>query len=329
MYKRKIRILFKFICFTIIFLLLFSKISLAILCWGTKDGDPDRHSALFFTLPKNSVEVLFLGTSHVYCSYDPTLLKSETGIDSALLATSSQSFQNSYWLLKEAIRKQSPKVVVLDIHSITSSVDEQVSNFKLHYISGITILPDLSFNKPLALLDIRENSGGIGKNLTMYDAYCFWEFRNDVNRSYDFKELFHLMIHPASEYDDYGYYASDEVTPLKKIQPSISSDAYKELMETVDYIYLNKIYELTKEKGISLVLARAPFYSELDDHHLYEQAFAWAEKKEIPVVDFFTLIDETGIDLNTDFRDEDHLNDLGAAKTTHYMGQYLLQYFPN
>ncbi len=328
MSKRKIKIILRTICFTIIFLFLFSKISLAILCWGTKEGDPDRHSALFFTLPRNSVDVLFLGTSHVYCSYDPTILKSETNIDSAVLATSSQSYQNSYWLLKEALRKQSPKVVVVDIHSITSSVDEQVSNFKLHYTSGITILPDLSINKIKAFRDIKKNSGGPIKDLTIYDAYCFWEFRNDVNRTYDCKELFRLMIHPSKEYDDYGYYASSEVTPLEKIQPCISSDAYQDLTDTVDFTYLEKIYELTKKEGITLVLARAPFYSELDDHHLYEQAFAWADEKEIPVIDFFQLIDETGIDLSTDFRDVDHLNDSGAAKATHYMGQYLLQYFP-
>lgn len=152
--KEKITIIFKYIIFVLILSVLFQRVSLTLQVYGTKSEDPDRRACLFFSLPNHTVDVLFTGTSHIYCSYIPQKIYDDTGITSAVLATSAQSYQNTYWLLKEALRHQQPKLVVLDIHSITSSVDETVQNSRLHYTSGISSLPDLSINKVFAYRDI-------------------------------------------------------------------------------------------------------------------------------------------------------------------------------
>ncbi len=323
--KEKISIICKFIIFIIIFSFLFQRISLTLQVYGTEAENPDRRACLFFSLPDQTVDVLFTGTSHVYCSYIPQKIYDDTGITSAVLATSAQSYQNTYWLLKEALQHQQPKVVVLDIHSITSSVDESVQNFRLHYTSGISSLPDLSLNKILAYRDITSHRKGWAKDMTIYDAYGFLEYKNEYDRGVSNPvTIANLMINPISEYQTFGYYPTDTVYPMTTLSPSINSTARTDLEQTEDFRQLLKIKELLQKKNIPLLLVRAPYHTDkLDDHQLYSQAFQWADRQNIPVVDFFDLIDEMEINLKTDFRDEDHLNYLGSKKITKYMETYL------
>ena len=323
--KEKIAVILKFIIFVTIFGLLLQRISLVLQVYGKEPEDPDRRACLFFSLPDHTVDVLFTGTSHVYCSYIPKQIYDETGITSAVLATSSQSYQNTYWLLKEALQHQQPKLVVLDIHSITSSVDETVQNFRLHYTSGISSLPDLSVNKIFAYRDITSNRTGWAKDMTIYDAYGFLEYKNEYDRgSSDPVTIANLMINPVSEYRTFGYYPTDTIYPMTRLKPCITSTKWTDLEETDDFRQLQRITELLQDQDIPLLLVRAPYHTDtLDDHQLYSQVFKWADGQNIPVIDFFELIDETGINLKTDFRDLDHLNYLGSQKITKYMETYL------
>lgn len=310
--------------FILIFTFLVQRIAWVVQAYGTEEGDPDRRNCLFFTLPQNTVDCLFLGTSHVYCSYIPKNIYDETGISSASVATSSQSYQNSYWVLKEVFQYQSPKVVVLDIHSITTAVDEQVQNFRLHYSSGISIIPDISLTKLSAYRDIKNIHYGWSDQMTVYDAYALIEYKSEYNRQHQsLQELGNLLFDPANEYSTFGYYPATTVYPIERLQASVTSDQYVNLYDTVEFQYLEKIYELIRQKDAELLLTRAPYTTELDDHQLYQQVFAWAEQEKIPIIDYFDLIEQLRINLDMDFRDADHLNYLGAEKATEYMADYL------
>lgn len=323
--KEKITAILKPLIFVIIFGILLQRISLVLQVYGKETTDPDRHACLFFSLPDNTVDVLFAGTSHVYCSYIPKQIYDDTGITSAVLATSSQSYQNTYWLLKEALRHQQPKVVVIDLHSVTYSVYETVLNFRLYYTSGISSLPDLSLNKIFAYRDITANRKGWSKDMTIYDAYGFLEYKNEYDRGNSNPvSIANLMLNPISEYRTFGYYPTDTVHPMTTLQPCITSTKQMELEQTDDFRQLQRITELLQKEDIPLLLVRAPYYTDvIDDHQLYSQAFKWADQQNIPVIDFFERIDETGINLKTDFRDADHLNYLGSQKITKYMETYL------
>ena len=69
----------------------------------------------FYHMRKNTVDVLFLGTSNTYCAFSPDELYRRYGIRSYNLAGSQQSMLTSYYWLEEALRTQKPKVVVLDV----------------------------------------------------------------------------------------------------------------------------------------------------------------------------------------------------------------------
>ena len=317
----------KWICFLLILVVLIQRMSLVVQVYGTEQSEPDRRACLFFELPKDTVDCLFIGTSHVYCSFIPKRIYDKSGIVSANLATSSQSYQNTYWLLKEALRYQSPQLVVMDIHSVTSTVDEQVQNFRLHYTSGISAMPDLSWNKMMAFADIKSSQIGWSENMTKYDAFGLLEYKNEYHRERNsITELMNLLLQPEKEYRTFGFYPTTSVYPMDELIPFVETENFYDFYSTQEYDYLKRIYQMLEKRGIKLILTRAPYTMPgFDDYQLNKQAVEWASKMEIPIVDYFALIEsgEVAIDLQTDFRDADHLNYMGAKKATDYMITYL------
>ena len=88
--------------------------------------------------------------------------------------------------------------------------------------------------------------------------------------------------------------------------------------------YLEKIRILCEEKGIQLILIKAPslapqWYSSDND-----QVTAYAGKYNLPYINFYDLLEETGIDYETDTYDGGlHMNLNGADKLSAYLGNRL------
>ena len=286
--KKKIYFVLKVGLFLFLFGIIWQRVSWATACNGTGEGDPDRRGCLFFSLPHNTVDCLFAGTSHIYCSYIPKQIYDNAGITSASIATSAQSFQNTYWLLKEGLRNQKPKVVVLDISALTSAVSENVRNFRLHYTSGISILPDLSINKYLLYHEIKERKEGWSEQMTVFDAVALLEYRNERDGNGNLLEWLDILFSPAENYKTFGFMPTTTVSPQENIVPCMAASHYMDLEETLDFQYLKKIKELLDERGIFLIACRAPYQGcGLDDYQLYEQVRSWLEGQQIPYIDYF------------------------------------------
>lgn len=68
---------------------------------------------------KNSLDVLFLGSSMSYRHIYPLELWNNFGIVSYNLGTSEQTIPMSYYLLQYALEQQTPQVIVLDVGMCT------------------------------------------------------------------------------------------------------------------------------------------------------------------------------------------------------------------
>ena len=88
--------------------------------------------------------------------------------------------------------------------------------------------------------------------------------------------------------------------------------------------YLDMMRELCEEKGVKLILIKAPslypyWYPEWE-----EQVEEYAQKYGLPYINFLELTEETGIDYSTDTYDAGlHMNLSGAEKLARYMGRFL------
>ena len=110
----------KYVCRAVTFLLL-----LAVCLYGVNrvllpkyyvTGDwPTTSTYLdFYNLEEDTVDVLFLGSSHAAAAFSPVELYETFGIRSYNLGCEQQNVLLSYYWLQEALRFQKPKVVFLD-----------------------------------------------------------------------------------------------------------------------------------------------------------------------------------------------------------------------
>jgi hypothetical protein len=68
----------------------------------------------FYHLKKNVLDVVFIGSSRLYCDINPVIVWKEKGILSFDLGASGQQFLYSYYYIKESLKYQKPKVIVLE-----------------------------------------------------------------------------------------------------------------------------------------------------------------------------------------------------------------------
>ena len=68
----------------------------------------------YYELEDETVDVLILGSSQAFCNINPVVLWEDYGISSYVLAGSAQPMWNTYYYLKEALKTQTPKLIVLD-----------------------------------------------------------------------------------------------------------------------------------------------------------------------------------------------------------------------
>ncbi len=88
--------------------------------------------------------------------------------------------------------------------------------------------------------------------------------------------------------------------------------------------YLDKMRELCEERGISLILMKAPSLSPIWYDSENQQVLDYAAKYHLPYINFYDLLKETDINYETDTYDGGlHMNRNGAGKLSRYLGKVL------
>ena len=82
----------------------------------------------FYLLEDNSVDVLFLGSSHAASAFNPQVVYDHENIASYNLASEQQNLLVSYYWLKEALETQQPEAVVLDVLMLFDFIKDEPRN---------------------------------------------------------------------------------------------------------------------------------------------------------------------------------------------------------
>ncbi len=268
----------------------------------------------FYAEKKNDIDVLFIGSSNCFCTIDPLVLYKEHGIASYNFASSSQSMDISLLYLKEALKRQKPKVVALEVNYIPGQNAAALGEDSILW--GLTNMP-LTVDKLQCLYQL------LGKVDEEYISYVFPMLRYHER----WKEL---------SKQDYIYLSEDKRNWNKGYMRTYQiSDAPVDLSAYVQegsawlderaVVCLEDMADICKEEGISLVLFKSP---KADWYQYFSTEIeAVAEEKNLTFIDYNALIQEVGLNVATDFRDSYHLNVQGAAKVSAHMGAYLKEHF--
>lgn len=254
-------------------------------------------------------EIIFIGDCELYENISPVTLYENFGYTSYIRGSAQQLPWQSYYLLEDTLRYETPKVVVFNVLSLKydkpqSETYNRMSIDGMKWSSSKIDCINASMTEDESFIEY------VFPILRYHDRWS--ELEND-----DFNYLFNkdLVTHN-------GYYMRCDVKPQTGF-PSPTPLTDYTLGSNAMY-YLDRMTEICKENGINLILIKAPtefpyWYPEWD-----AQIVKYAENHNLTYVNYIPLQGEIGLDMSVDTYDAGlHLNNSGAEKFTMYLGNTL------
>lgn len=267
--------------------------------------------AEYYNEKNPSHDVIFIGDCEVYESFTPPTLWEEYGISSYIRGSAQQLAWHSYYLLEDTLRYETPKVVVYNVLALKYGEPQSEAYNRLN-------LDGMKWS--LSKLGAIRASMTEGETLASYlFPLLRYHSRWDELGAEDWEYLFH-----RDSVSHNGYLMQTAINGGKSdITPEALED-YTLPATSMDY--LERMRALCEEKGIELVLVKAPtndwkyhWYDEWD-----RQIVEYADAHGLHYYNFIELTEEIGLDWSTDTYDRGvHLNVYGAEKLTSYFGEIL------
>lgn len=275
----------------------------------------------FYALPQNSLNMVFIGSSHSYCTFDPELFDNHFAISSYQMGTPLQHLDTSYYELLEIYRTQTPDVVVLETYwdvlddrfemKQANSFFEVLQNeeLKKEYIQKVF---PLSEKIKYYLLPIRFQQD--------YFAYEANEISKKIEQTYGVQKKKIQYQEGEEYYRSKGYvYCNMGMLPgeYNETNQFRGLDGKNWEMDETQAGYVKKIAALCKQKGSELVMVTAPIALVSMDYiqnydKIHQKMAALAEEVHANYIDYNVINQQIGMLTNENFRDDAHLNDSGV-----------------
>ncbi len=262
----------------------------------------------YYEDPENH-EVIILGDCEVYANFTPMVMYKNEGITAYVRGNSHQLIWQSYGLLKETLKYEIPKVVVLNVASLKVSEPEKEPYNRL-------LLDKMKWSKEK--IEIIKSSMTEDESFISY-IFPIIRYHSRYNEL-TLDDLKYMFNHKVVTYN--GYLINKEIKGVSTLPTKKRLGSYTFKDNVIDY--LDKIRELCQENNIKLVLIKAPslypyWYTEYDN-----QVKDYANKYNLDYYNFLDNIEEIGIDYSHDTYDGGlHLNLYGATKLSTYFGRIL------
>lgn len=264
----------------------------------------------FYAQKNNSIDIVFLGSSHTYSSFNPYIIEDKTNLNGYDFATQQQPIWITYFYLKELLKYQDPKYVIIDVHMLVSMNSdyayEQVNRdaidkmrFSLNKISMINKCVKKDERAAYYFNIIKYHSRY--KELSDNDYDTIFKGRTVNNKGY----IALKYKNRSFNYDEIGI-NNDIIEIGKKSE-----------------VYLDKIISLSKNKNYKLIFVKTPaIYSDVEYSKLNYINKYLTDRGET-FIDFVKKNDELDLDYKKDFYDSGHLDKEGSEKFSNYFVKYL------
>lgn len=272
-----------------------------------KSEDGINQFQAFYKQPENSIDVIFSGSSKVFCDIATGVLWENYGIAAYDLAGAEAPSWVSYYQLKEAFKTQKPKVICYEV-SVAAMYDMlyQANNWATDNSYGM-----------------KWNSNRI--NLLKIDSEedAFYERLNPFNimhgRYKDLNENDFTNVRNSANYK--GFDPRERIVEVNT--PDLCDISVIEPCTEKEDIYIRKIIELAKQENVPIILFASPYESPEEDQKILNYVRTIADEEGVEFIDFNREYDKFGMDYSKDMSDGGHLNFSGNYKFTNYFGSIL------
>ncbi len=268
----------------------------------------------FYELEDHTVDVLVLGSSHAYQAVNTGVLWQEYGIPAFILAGSGQPLWNTYYFLKESLKSQTPRLIVLEAYMTTKVTDHSEDYFIISNTYGMK----WSKNKieAIKVSAPRERWGEFMLGYIQYHSRY-----TDLSRADFVKDQGNPL------YENWKGFSCNLNTTVYDT-PNVNKVTGRESLSPKTETYYRKIIELAAENDIPLLIVVSPYAGISEtEQAMYHTAAAIAAEYNIDFVNYNLLYDEIGINFSCDVADSHHLNEKGSRKYTRSLGEYMKTHY--
>ena len=242
--------------------------------------------------PQDSLDVIFIGDSEAYCSFSPLQLWHEQGIASYVCATSAQRLPYTRTILKHALDRQHPSIVILETNCLFRHTSVEFAASRALQ----DVFPVFEYHDRWKTL--RAEDFVAERQTTWTDPYSGFRLRTSVDSA------------DANSAENYMRRGDKRAN-----------------MGRVNRFYLEQLATLCHDHGAELVLVSAPSVKNWSSAR-HDNVNAIADELGLAYIDLNDGEKRVKIDWSRDTLDKgDHLNLRGASKVTHAVGELLKGHF--
>lgn len=268
----------------------------------------------FYNEPENEFDVMFFGSSHAYASFSPLELWKHTGVKSYVFATQQQPIWATYTYLKEALKTQSPSLVVVECQMLFSD--------EAYYDDGVvySYMDDLRFSwdkVQLAWQSSPDFDTRVELLCNLFKYHGRWSELSEADWHFDRSALRDPLKGHVCLWDT-------QEAPYRPLVDDITNRV--PLMEKNEY-WLRQIIALCETEGLELWLVKSPSNLLEDEKPRLNTISDIAAEHGIYFHDFNSEYEDIGLSPEV-FFDVHHLDGMGAALFTDYFAGYLASMRP-
>ena len=285
---------------------------------------------------QENIDTLLIGSSLVYCGYDPRILDEVWGDNTYIAGTPIQKIDGSYYLLKEALKKNDIKTVYVDTYN-RHYVDEPKERTKGHMelVYYITDYMKDGWNRFEFLI----NASG-----TEHYINSFFVPSRYGDNLLDLERMERII--KAKRREEYSAYALPDrfykgamfiqgqlgnPNLIAKVDEANFGPIKEQAISNYSLQCLDKMVELCKKEGIRLVLLGTPVphlyidsVEDYDNYHNYMKEYA--KQNDIEFYNFnLCKIDYLNLE-REDFLDMQHLSGVGNEKYSRFFADFMVKY---
>ncbi|MGL5125108.1 MAG: hypothetical protein ACRC6U_03890 [Fusobacteriaceae bacterium] len=267
----------------------------------------DRKTFNILNFNKDKIDLVFVGSSHSYSTFNTRIFDNKLHINSYALSTDGQPIAASYYLLKEFYKKRKPEIIVLELYGLLFEAESKNSYEN--------VFNSFAFGKnKIEASKIFETTERIDYLIPIIKYHAVWKEPSQLIKNI-------LSLFPAPYKGSVTYWQNST-----KLTEVLDKNNYlKENFEinNKNLEYLKLIIKDAEKNKIKIIYTVAPVISDEKNYEVLEIKNKMKRiMPEIKIIDFNSYVKELKIN-KQDFLDKGHLNSIGSTKISEYLSEYI------
>ena len=308
----KIKKFFSAAVFLLVFLLGLSLLY-RIFSWKDTSGDYYSSTSQLYSMKKNTVDVAFFGPSAYYASLNPAVFWESRGIASFNAAVSGQDRNASTYYVRELLKTQSPKVVVVSATYLYTDY---------YAVQGNLLRNTLSLKESKNSFDLIRDLVSKNKDVSGTNGIKDYLLRWPIVHS-RYREIKKEDFTGVKENEDcLGYVYDYTANVLEAFGPDSFDTAQLTPISDGTRQWLEELKALGDREGFEVIVVSVPTDLGSGERACLNGCFSYMEEQGIRFLDMNFLLDEMDFQPYYDMADGTHANVNGATKISNYLSDY-------